>query len=112
RARGSARSWVGGTFADRSGFTTGRCRRPGRPPRDDHLGRPQDAISEAVAGAIDVGDLPFIVGRVLFVSDGLVDARIEEIAFGPDRLQALLGEQVAELLTDQVDALGPGVLGD
>ena len=89
-----------------------RCRRPGRPPRDDHLGRAQNAIVEAVADAVDAGDLPLVVDGVLFVGDGLVDVRIEAVALAADLLQALPLEDAVELLADQADALRPGVLGE
>jgi hypothetical protein len=50
--------------------------------------------------------------RVLFVGDGLVHARIEEVALTADPLEALLLKDMLQLLADQRDALRPGVLGD
>ena len=103
---------VGRALADRPGFTPGRCRRPGRPPRDDHLGRAQDAIVEAVADAVDAGDLPLIVDRVLFVDDGLMNMWVEAIALVADLLEALGLKDALQLLADQPDALGPGLFGE
>src|SRR5579859_2949426 len=74
--------------------------------RDRHEGGPQDPVVELVGLADLVHDRALGLGRV-DVRDGLVDVWIEWLPDRADLLEALGGEDLAELALDEPDALDP-----
>src|SRR2546426_4723102 len=73
-----------------------------------HHGRAEDAVVQLVAPLHLRDNLAFVA---LYVGHGLVQARIEIQAFGFDRRDAGVLQQLLQLAVDQVDAVEPGEAG-